>query len=207
MKNLLKAGLILLMILSTAGLRAQTPETRGAELAGHPEFIALYQRLEQYAGVEKNLAEMNRIAGMETVSEEDRQALLAAMGFDTYEQALQFDRSNLSGLQKAVADLDLGGLSPVDLQHTLETGFAAVMEIEDDICVPQFQRCKTTAWAEYGINILNCTAIGAAFAGGTFWCAGCGGLLVGAACVTVAAVKVNNDIADCRDELVRCQDI
>ena len=207
MKNLIQAGLFLILLLLALPVQGQTTETQGSALAEHPSFRALARRLEVYAQRPKDLAEINRIAALSSVSAEDRDRFVEAMGFSSEEEGLAFDQSNIGDLQKVIADLNLGEVSMQQLVLVLEDGFEQVGEVTGSDCVVKFKRCKGTAWAQYGMDAVACGAVAGAFAGGTFFCAGCGGLAIGVACVTMAAVKLNNEIVDCRDDLVDCQGV
>ena len=207
MKNMIQAGLFLILLLLALPVQGQSAETQGNTLAEHPSFRALARRLEVYAQRPKDLAEINRIAALSSVSAEDRNRFVAAMGFSSEEEGLAFDEQNIADLQKSITDVGLVNLNPTELQGALEIGFEQVGATVEGDCVVKFKRCKGTAWAQYGMDAVACGAVAGAFAGGTFFCAGCGGLAIGVACVTMAAVKLNNEIADCRDDLVDCQGV
>ena len=207
MKNLIQASFFLFLLLLALPVQGQPAETQGSALAEHPSFRVLARRLEVYAQRPKDVAEINRIAALSSVSAEDRSRFVEAMGFSSEEEGLAFDEQNMADLQKAITDVGLVNLSPTELQGALEIGFDQVGAAVEGNCVVKFKRCKSSAWAQYGMDSVACGAVAGAFAGGTFFCAGCGGLAIGVACVTMAAVKLNNEIADCRDDLVECQGV
>lgn len=57
-------------------------------------------------------------------------------------------------------------------------------------CKKPRSSCLTGAMAVYGIEYAGCIAVGVTVAGGSFWCAGCLGVGVGALCLTAATAHL-----------------
>lgn len=205
MKNLFKFVCLLFVTLFSYSY-AQSPEDIGNALAQDEEFIELAQRLESYSEINKNIPEINRISNLEEVNEEERLNLMVAMGFESQEEAYDFDLQNFTLIQNFSERFGLRDFSPLDLDQTLTIGFNNVYSETHGNCVKRLKNCKSRARSIHVITAIGCGAAGATIGAGSFWCAGCLGLGVGAACITAAAVHMNSSISDCYLDFDECKD-
>ncbi len=207
MKKLFK--FVCLLFISTFGLSfAQSSQDLGLELSQDSNFIELAGILENYNNIEKNPSEIKRIFDLKSVlNEDERGELVTAMGFNSVENAYDFDSRNFELVSIVNTNFGLDALSPQDLQETLIIAFGNLYEPEiEGNCKKRYNNCFTKATATYYGALSACVAAGVGIGAASFWCAGCLGAVVGAGCATAAVAYFSASADDCKLDYKECVD-
>lgn len=181
-----------------------TVEELSNSLSNDEDFIALADILEEYSQAPKDIEEINRIMALEETNEEDQYSLMQAMGYTTLEEAYNFDFQNFNLVSRLSQSYNLPDLPTEFLNEAFVLAFDNIIAQTTGVCDTRFKNCTVKAKATYVITAVGCTAAGLAVAGGSFWCAGCAGFAVGAACMTAAAAYMSASISDCNLDYREC---
>lgn len=182
-----------------------TVEQLGDSLSNDEDFLTLAENLENYFTRSRNLEEMERIAALENIGDEDKEKFIHALGFETDEEVYNFNEQNYNRLQNIYRNYSLSDLSFEDQNHVLTIAFEDFLQQTDGKnCERKFKNCKGSAYAAYGQDAIMCGGIAGALAGPS---AGIGGILVGVGCITMAVVKLNRAVDVCIDNLEDCQGV
>lgn len=191
MKNLL-FGLIATVVLGYVG-NAQIDVKRLAPiLAKDKNFITYVNNISKIPN-KINTKEILRINKKSINTPQDKENLAIAFGFQNSKEAQSFENENVPLMEKISENYSFKNVKSDVLEELIKTTIDLIPEYSNVTtvdCKKRRSSCLTGAMAVYGIEYAGCIAVGVTVAGGSFWCAGCLGVGVGAACLTAATVHL-----------------
>lgn len=202
MKKLL-FGLVATIMLSFTG-NAQTDVNEiSKKISIDPDFIELVNVLEKYSETPtvKNVVNFSKDKAL---SENERELLLKQLGFNSVEEAYDFDMNNYSLLEKIYKKHQLSSFDTETLNSIYNNAINMRLPSGGPNCKGRLSNCRLFAHGSYMVAMSGCVATGVGVGTLSFWCAGCVGWALGATCVTGATMGYDAMLDGCAYDYQEC---